>query len=298
MSLAGGYIHSLNGDRRVAWINFQGSIAPGRHPFPFRHGCTAGRTGRRSKADGPAAGAGVEALAKDPPANPTDHPREERKQQQGEGQPAQKVEEEPASWAWHQQQQGQQQPGPGDGAIHQRWKRRSFSNQRSNAAIASMPSHANRRLAPSHTPTARTPISTGARARTTTPASTRAPMAVQARVRAPGRDRTEGVRGATNTHTGGRPSSPFAGLSLDKRGCGSPPQGTTGQHQAQALAVVEENTHEPDPEGQNQNATHHSIGLETYAKQEQGACEQEVQEGEGNAEEQRTRNQRTPGDAP
>jgi hypothetical protein len=50
------------------------------------------------------------------------------------------------------------------------------------------------------------------------------------------------------------------------------------------LAEVEENTDEPDPEGQNQNATHHPIGLETNAKQEQGACEQEVQEGERNAE--------------
>jgi hypothetical protein len=50
------------------------------------------------------------------------------------------------------------------------------------------------------------------------------------------------------------------------------------------LTVVEENSDEPDPECQNQNATHHSIGLETYAKQEQGACEQEVQEGKRNAE--------------
>jgi hypothetical protein len=50
------------------------------------------------------------------------------------------------------------------------------------------------------------------------------------------------------------------------------------------LAVVQENTHKPDPEGQDQNAPHHPIGLETYAEQEQRARKQEIQEGERNAE--------------
>ena len=44
------------------------------------------------------------------------------------------------------------------------------------------------------------------------------------------------------------PFSPLEWLLADGSGCGSPPPRPPGQHHAQALAVVKEHAHKPDPE--------------------------------------------------
>jgi hypothetical protein len=64
------------------------------------------------------------------------------------------------------------------------------------------------------------------------------------------------------------------------------------------LGVVQKNTNKPDPEGENENPPHHAIGLETNPEQQQSASQQQIQEGERNAEQQGPWDEGTPGDSP
>jgi hypothetical protein len=64
------------------------------------------------------------------------------------------------------------------------------------------------------------------------------------------------------------------------------------------LAVVEDNSHKPDPEREYQHTANDTVGLETQAKQKQDTSKQNVQDGEGNTDQESARDQGPPSNAP
>ena len=132
-----------------------------------------------SDAGGAARRTGHEPATQQTPSDQSGRTQKQGQKQQGEGEPAKDVQQQTTGWAGDQEEETcQEDPTPREGTVH-RWKRGSFSNHRSSAAISSMPAQLRMRPRASQTTRAATLTTKGIKAKDTATVITRAPTTVQ-----------------------------------------------------------------------------------------------------------------------